>query len=551
MEKVSLSLHCGRMNHAGDRVGHNDRTMYPAGYFNPKKPAEETLLPRERGLKNVYYVRELAEITGIDLHDETTSSHEEQWFERQAIRVQERKNARFRKERRTGSIVDCNDPLERKRIVDEFKQRYAPHEMIVQLGGVDTGSLPRDIAVDVLQRYAEGFLMLARDNEHFALLGMDIHTDEATPHMHVRFTGTNTYRNIETGELAGDVSVTSGLSQFGDLRTTKTYDVKTVDDQGNYVSSGKKRKTSKFDNPLRNFTMSMREMCMAVGNSVIAEYREKEGLDLPDIETETKDEKAVHRTVSEYKAEQERENALLDAEVARNESVLEQLQREREELVVKRKKVQKDIDDARGDKDKQLEQYSQLESERDDARQKFLEMVGYVENVKRARDEAQEKVDSVTVEVDEYTREIEGYNRDYEQLKQEREALKQKRVGLQKRHDEASAMYEREKGEYEWTKKRAQELLDGAEQSKAQYTALRDEVESYVTGVSALFKEQQDPANPNKLKPADFQKLIGAKKWVEESGVKALLQREVPSFSPSISHSHVVKGGRPADGQEK
>ena len=165
IQPVKVTLQSQR---AGDTAKHNDRTMYKQGYFNDLAPAD--------GIPNFHWTRETF---GIDSDEMEHLMYEELFMDK--IR---QRNETYAANYQWGRVFDLDDEDERKKAVDDFRWKHPPRETIFQVGSMDN-PIDRNVAKQILME--RGKKLVEAQNDNFIVLSYDIHMDEGSPHMHVRY----------------------------------------------------------------------------------------------------------------------------------------------------------------------------------------------------------------------------------------------------------------------------------------------------------------------------------------------------------------------------
>lgn len=165
IQPVKVTLQSQR---AGDTAKHNDRTMYKQGYFNDLAPAD--------GIPNFHWTRETF---GIDSDEMEHLMYEALYMDK----IKQR-NETYAANYQWGRVFDLDDEDERKKAVDDFRWKHPPRETIFQVGSMDN-PIDRNVAKEILME--RGKKLVEAQNDNFIVLSYDIHMDEGSPHMHVRY----------------------------------------------------------------------------------------------------------------------------------------------------------------------------------------------------------------------------------------------------------------------------------------------------------------------------------------------------------------------------
>lgn len=122
---------------------------------------------------------------------------------------------------------------ERVKSLKEFYQsdRYKPHEMIIQIGNQDNGSVPCNALWNVCERLRDQI-----ESKHVHVLNMALHAHETTPHVHLRYVVDDINKHNELMPL-----LESGLSNSGFKRPDTS------------------KKTSRYNCALSTFTRFCRD----------------------------------------------------------------------------------------------------------------------------------------------------------------------------------------------------------------------------------------------------------------------------------------------------
>lgn len=165
IQPVKVTLQSQR---AGDTAKHNDRTMYKQGYVNDLAPSDS--------IPNFHWTRETF---GID-----SDEMEHLMYEALFMDKIKQRNETYAANYQWSKVFDLDDEDERAKAVDDFRWKHPPRETIFQVGSMDN-PINRDVAKKILMERGEK--MVAQQNENFIVLSYDIHMDEGSPHMHVRY----------------------------------------------------------------------------------------------------------------------------------------------------------------------------------------------------------------------------------------------------------------------------------------------------------------------------------------------------------------------------
>lgn len=165
IQPVKVTLQSQR---AGDTAKHNDRTMYSQGYFNDLAPDD--------GIPNYHWTKEKF---GID-----SDEMEHLMYESLYIDKIKQRNEMHASRYEWAKVFDLDDEDERAKAVDDFRWKHPPRETIFQVGSMDN-PIDREHAKKIL--IDRGEKMVAQQNENFIVLSYDVHMDEGSPHMHVRY----------------------------------------------------------------------------------------------------------------------------------------------------------------------------------------------------------------------------------------------------------------------------------------------------------------------------------------------------------------------------
>ena len=153
---------------AGDTAKHNDRTMYKHGYFNDLAPDDS--------IPNFHWTREKF---GIDSDEMEHLMYESLFMDK----IKQR-NETYAANYQWSKVFDLEDEDERAKAVDDFRWKHPPRETIFQVGSMEN-PIDRDLAKEILMERGEK--MVEQQNPNFIVLSYDIHMDEGSPHMHVRY----------------------------------------------------------------------------------------------------------------------------------------------------------------------------------------------------------------------------------------------------------------------------------------------------------------------------------------------------------------------------
>ena len=153
---------------AGDTAKHNDRTMYKHGYFNDLAPDDS--------IPNFHWTREKY---GIDSDEMEHLMYESLFMDK----IKQR-NETYAANYQWSKVFDLEDEDERAKAVDDFRWKHPPRETIFQVGSMEN-PIDRDVAKKILMERGEK--MVKQQNSNFIVLSYDIHMDEGSPHMHVRY----------------------------------------------------------------------------------------------------------------------------------------------------------------------------------------------------------------------------------------------------------------------------------------------------------------------------------------------------------------------------
>lgn len=165
IQPVKVTLQSQR---AGDTAKHNDRTMYKQGYFNDLAPDEH--------IPNFHWTKETF---GIDSDEMEHLMYEALYMDK----IKQR-NETYAANYQWGRVFDLDDEDERKKAVDDFRWKHPPRETIFQVGSMDN-PIDRNVAKEILME--RGKKLVEAQNDNFIVLSYDIHMDEGSPHMHVRY----------------------------------------------------------------------------------------------------------------------------------------------------------------------------------------------------------------------------------------------------------------------------------------------------------------------------------------------------------------------------
>lgn len=165
IQPVKVSLQSQR---AGDTAKHNDRTMYKHGYFNDLAPDDS--------IPNFHWTREKY---GIDSDEMEHMMYESLYMDK----IKQR-NETYAANYQWSKVFDLEDEDERAKAVDDFRWKHPPRETIFQVGSMEN-PIDRDLAKEILMERGEK--MVAQQSDNFIVLSYDIHMDEGSPHMHVRY----------------------------------------------------------------------------------------------------------------------------------------------------------------------------------------------------------------------------------------------------------------------------------------------------------------------------------------------------------------------------
>lgn len=165
IQPVKVTLQSQR---AGDTAKHNDRTMYQQGYFNDLAPDD--------GIPNYHWTKEKF---GIDSDEMEHLMYESLYMDK----IKQRNEA-YAANYQWSRVFDLDDEDERAKAVDDFRWKHPPRETLFQVGSMDN-PIDRDHAKKIL--IDRGEKMVAQQNENFIVLSYDVHMDEGSPHMHVRY----------------------------------------------------------------------------------------------------------------------------------------------------------------------------------------------------------------------------------------------------------------------------------------------------------------------------------------------------------------------------
>jgi hypothetical protein len=153
---------------AGDTAKHNDRTMYQQGYFNDLAPDD--------GIPNYHWTKEKF---GIDSDEMEHLMYESLYMDK----IKQR-NETYAANYQWSRVFDLDDEDERAKAVDDFRWKHPPRETLFQVGSMDN-PIDREHAKKIL--IDRGEKMVAEQNENFIVLSYDVHMDEGSPHMHMRY----------------------------------------------------------------------------------------------------------------------------------------------------------------------------------------------------------------------------------------------------------------------------------------------------------------------------------------------------------------------------
>lgn len=165
IQPVKVTLQSQR---AGDTAKHNDRTMYQQGYFNDLAPDD--------GIPNYHWTKEKF---GIDSDEMEHLMYESLYMDK----IKQRNEA-YAANYQWSRVFDLDDEDERAKAVDDFRWKHPPRETLFQVGSMDN-PIDRDHAKKIL--IDRGEKMVAQQNENFIVLSYDVHMDEGSPHMHMRY----------------------------------------------------------------------------------------------------------------------------------------------------------------------------------------------------------------------------------------------------------------------------------------------------------------------------------------------------------------------------
>lgn len=232
---MKVSLHNQR---AKDTAKHNSRKKKRKGYDNAKSP------------RNGHY-----DCYGCG----SSYDAERRYYDDHYAEILKGLNARARKHGNTSRI----------KTMDEWRTsaRSAPQEMIIQLGGID--DQPED---DAYLRAALNEVRAMFRAYGLDMISADIHNDEETPHLHIRWTG----NDPETGKP----NVSKCLESHGCNRPDM------------------KKKSGKYNNAMMSFTSELRERLETLGDSM--------GYSID----RTRDSTARHVSVSDYKKAMDEKKAI-------------------------------------------------------------------------------------------------------------------------------------------------------------------------------------------------------------------------------------------------
>lgn len=153
---------------AGDTAKHNDRTMYKHGYFNDLAPDDS--------IPNFHWTREKY---GIDSDEMEHLMYESLYMDK----IKQR-NETYAANYQWSKVFDLEDEDERAKAVDDFRWKHPPRETIFQVGSMEN-PIDRDVAKEILMERGEK--MVAQQSDNFIVLSYDVHMDEGSPHMHMRY----------------------------------------------------------------------------------------------------------------------------------------------------------------------------------------------------------------------------------------------------------------------------------------------------------------------------------------------------------------------------
>lgn len=162
---VKVSVQSGR---AGDTAKHNDRTMYEGGYFNDLAPAD--------GIPNYHWTKEKF---GVD-----SDAREHEVYASLYMDKIKQRNETYAANYQWSRVFDLDDEDERAKAVDDFRWKHPPRETIFQVGSMEN-PIDRQLAKEILME--QGERLVAQQDANFVVLSYDVHMDEASPHMHVRY----------------------------------------------------------------------------------------------------------------------------------------------------------------------------------------------------------------------------------------------------------------------------------------------------------------------------------------------------------------------------
>ena len=165
IQPVKVTLQSQR---AGDTAKHNDRTMYQQGYFNDLAPDD--------GIPNYHWTKEKF---GIDSDEMEHLMYESLYMDK----IKQRNEA-YAANYQWSRVFDLDDEDERAKAVDDFRWKHPPRETLFQVGSMDN-PIDREHAKKIL--IDRGEKMVAQQNENFIVLSYDVHMDEGSPHMHMRY----------------------------------------------------------------------------------------------------------------------------------------------------------------------------------------------------------------------------------------------------------------------------------------------------------------------------------------------------------------------------
>jgi len=164
-QPVKVSLQSQR---AGDTAKHNDRTMYKQGYFNELAPDD--------GIPNFHWTKEKFGVHSDEM--------ERDMYEALFLDKLRERNKIHASNYQWDKVIDLDDVEEREEALNDFRWKHPPRETIFQVGSMDN-PIDREHAKKILM--AQGEKMVEMQSDNFIVLSYDVHMDEGSPHMHMRF----------------------------------------------------------------------------------------------------------------------------------------------------------------------------------------------------------------------------------------------------------------------------------------------------------------------------------------------------------------------------